>query len=138
MSYELPPLPNTIKDERVKQLLAKYYEISNNSVTHDECADSFTSQGEYIINAKKSQRAHGKHSVAQSLTVRPYSTYLTYMHPPTTEIKDFRNAIFSHIPGRDHWPITIYTYGDDQYSLMVHGHVTYDHHHGHQTLGGLV
>lgn len=50
------------------------------------------------------------------------------------EIRALRKAIWSHIPNRDHSPVQIYTYGDDQYDMMVFGEVSYDHHHpGHQT-----
>ena len=49
------------------------------------------------------------------------------------EIRDLRKAIWAHVPGRDHSPIQIYTHGDDQYDLLIHGDVTYEHHHGHQT-----
>ena len=49
------------------------------------------------------------------------------------EIRALRKAIWFHIPGRDHRPLKIYTHGNDQYDLMVHGDVTYDHHYGHQT-----
>ena len=49
------------------------------------------------------------------------------------EIRALRKAIWSHVPGRDHKPIQIYTHGDDQYDLMVYGDVEYKHHAGHQS-----
>ena len=49
------------------------------------------------------------------------------------EVVALRKAIWSHIPNRDHSPIQIFTHGTDQMDLMVHGDVTYNHHHGHET-----
>ncbi len=41
--------------------------------------------------------------------------------------------MWSHIPNRDHKPITIFTHGSDQDNIMVYGDVGYKHHHGHET-----
>ena len=51
------------------------------------------------------------------------------------EVFALRKAFFDHIPNRDHAPLQFYTHGSDQYDLVVHGEVMYNHHHGHETGG---
>ncbi|KAL6719988.1 hypothetical protein ACLMJK_001909 [Lecanora helva] len=107
MGFNLPDVSKSISDPQVKQFLEKFYETSNHPENHGDFADLFTSDGVYAMNDK---RAKGK-----------------------DEIRALRKAIWSHVPARDHYPIKIYTHGTDQYDLMAHGEVKYNHHHGHAT-----
>ncbi|KAG7005907.1 hypothetical protein G7Y79_00017g042890 [Physcia stellaris] len=107
MGFQLPDLPQTIKDPAIKEFIEKYYEISNTGYAHDDYAALFTPDGEFWMNGKKA---------------KGYD-----------EIKSLYRAIWAHVPNRDHKPINIYTHGDDEKHLMVHGDVTYKHHHGHET-----
>lgn len=107
MPSPLPDLPNTITDPAVKSFIERYYAVSNDADVHDDYAGLFTSNGEFSMNEKK---ATG-----------------------TQQIRDLRKGIWSHVPGRDHSPVQIYTHGDDQMDLMILGEVSYKHHHGHET-----
>lgn len=107
MPSQLPDLPNTVTDPDVKKFIEKYYAVSNDADVHDDYADLFTSDGEFSMNDKKAQG--------------------------TKQIRDLRKAIWSHVPGRDHSPVQIYTHGDDQMDLMILGEVSYKHHAGHET-----
>lgn len=100
-------VPDTITDKSIHDFLHTYYDTSNDGQAHDDYADFFTKDGQFIFNDKK---AKGR-----------------------DEILKLRKAIWSHVPGRDHYPLQIYTHGSDPTDLMVYGIVTYDHHHGHQT-----
>lgn len=107
MPSQLSALPNTITDPAIKSFIEKYYAVSNDPGVHDDYADLFTPDGEFSMNDKKAKG--------------------------TKQIRDLRKAIWSHVPGRDHSPIQIYTHCDDQTDLMILGDVSYSHHAGHQT-----
>ena len=60
MSTRLPDyIPNTITDQAVRDFLHRYYEVSNENETHEDFADLFTEDGEYIMNDKKTKGKEG-------------------------------------------------------------------------------
>ena len=59
-STRLPDyVPDTIKDKSIHDYLHKFYEASNDPKVHDEFADLFTEDGEYIMNSKKAKGRQG-------------------------------------------------------------------------------
>ena len=86
------------------------------------------------MNAKKAKgKARYAHPTLSSNSVHQNDESLTLTRPLAIEILNLRKAIWSHVPARDHSPKQIYTHGEDQMDLMVHGDVSYGHHAGHQT-----
>ncbi|KAL9626962.1 MAG: hypothetical protein Q9164_007745, partial [Protoblastenia rupestris] len=55
IGFNLLPLPASITDPAVRELLEKYYEHSNNTSEHEEVANLFTTNGEYAMNGKASK-----------------------------------------------------------------------------------
>ena len=129
MGFKLPD-SNSISDSQVKESLERYYEVSKNASAHDDYADLFTSDGEFDMNAKK---AKGKEREWSSFSPIAFPISGFECKASGTESRALRKAIWSHVPGRDHSPIQIYTHGNDEYDLMIHGVVKYNHHAGHET-----
>ena len=60
MGFQLPDLPQTIKDPAIKEFIEKYYEISNTGDAHDDYAALFTPDGEFSMNGKKAKGHDGR------------------------------------------------------------------------------
>ena len=86
------------------------------------------------MNGRSSKGPEGGHIIHSSPSVLYISStsFVTQSKNPP-EILKYRNAIFSHVPKRDHHPHDIFTHGTDQKNLMAFGGVKYDHHLGHST-----
>ena len=62
MSTRLPDyVPDSITDKNIHDFLHKYYEVSNEDSTHDDFADLFNEDGEYIMNGKKAKGRSGRY-----------------------------------------------------------------------------
>ena len=136
MPSPLPDLPNTITDPAVKAFIEKYYAVSNDADVHDDYAGLFIPEGEFSMNDKKAIGT--KRNSPPTFFPLPSHKFYSSLNPTKTfntspEIRDLRKAIWSHVPGRDHSPVQIYTHGDDQMEPMIHGEVSYKHHAGHET-----
>ena len=52
-------VPDTITDQKLHDFLHRYYDVSNDPKAHDDYADLFTADGQFIFNDKKAKGRSG-------------------------------------------------------------------------------
>ena len=52
-------VPDTITDKQIHDFLHRYYDVSNDGEAHDDYADFFTKDGEFVFNDKKAKGRDG-------------------------------------------------------------------------------
>ena len=57
-------VPDTISDKQIHDFLHLYYDVSNDGQAHDDYADFFTKDGEFIFNDKKAKGRSGMLSLS--------------------------------------------------------------------------